>query len=249
MSIPKKIHYCWFGRNPLPESAKKCIESWKKYCPEYEIIEWNEDNFDLTENRYAREAYEQKKWAFVSDYARLKIVYEQGGIYMDVDVELIKPLDGLTELDGYMGFEKEIDGQMWIATGLGFGARAGHPIVGALLKDYEDIPFIKEDGRLDTESCPGRNTRTLRTFVLSLDNTKQEIDGIVFLPTQYLAPVSYFHRKKEITEHTVSIHHYDGSWLNEKEQKSLRLRRLLGNRLYHRLQCLWYKINPRKKHS
>ena len=108
MSIPKKIHYCWFGRNPLPESAKKCIESWKKYCPEYEIIEWNEDNFDLTENRYAREAYEQKKWAFVSDYARLKIVYEQGGIYMDVDVELIKPLDELTELDGYMGFEKEI---------------------------------------------------------------------------------------------------------------------------------------------
>lgn len=143
MSIPKKIHYCWFGRNPLPESAKKCIESWKKYCPAYEIIEWNEDNFDLTENRYAREAYEQKKWAFVSDYARLKIVYEQGGIYMDVDVELIKPLDELTELDGYMGFEKEIDGQMWIATGLGFGARAGHPIVGALLKDYEDIPFIK----------------------------------------------------------------------------------------------------------
>ena len=112
-----------------------------------------------------------------------------------------------------------------------------------------DIPFIKEDGRLDTDSCPGRNTRTLRTFGLRLDNTKQEIDGIVFLPTQYLAPVSYFHRKKEITEHTVSIHHYDGSWLNEKEQKSLRLRRLLGNRLYHRLQCLWYKINPRKKHS
>lgn len=106
MSIPKKIHYCWFGRNPLTESAKKCIESWKKYCPEYEIIEWNENNFDLTENRYAREAYEQKKWAFVSDYARLKIVYEQGGIYMDVDVELIKPLDELTELDGYMGFEK-----------------------------------------------------------------------------------------------------------------------------------------------
>ena len=92
MSIPKKIHYCWFGRNPLTESAKKYIESWKKYCPEYEIIEWNENNFDLTENRYAREAYEQKKWAFVSDYARLKIVYEQGGLYMDVDVELIKPM-------------------------------------------------------------------------------------------------------------------------------------------------------------
>lgn len=116
---------------------------------------------------------------------------------------------------------------MWIATGLGFGARAGHPIVGALLKDYEDIPFIKEDGRLDTESCPGRNTRTLRTFGLRLDNTKQEIDGIVFLPTQYLAPVSYFHRKKEITEHTVSIHHYDGSWLTKRNKKPS-VRRLLG---------------------
>ena len=138
----------------------------------------------------------KKKWAFVSDYARLKIVYEQGGIYMDVDVELIKPLDELTELDGYMGFEKEIDGQMWIATALDLVHVQGIRSSVHFLKDYEDIPFIKEDGRLDTESCPGRNTRTLRTFGLRLDNTKQEIDGIVFLPTQYLAPVSYFHRKK-----------------------------------------------------
>ena len=196
MSIPKKIHYCWFGRNPLPESAKKCIESWKKYCPAYEIIEWNENNFDLTENRYAREAYEQKKWAFVSDYARLKIVYEQGGIYMDVDVELIKPLDELTELDGYMGFEKEIDGQMWIATGLGFGARAGHPIVGALLKDYEDIPFIKEDGRLDTESCPGRNTRTLRTFGLRLTIQNRKLTESFFSRHNTLLLSAIFIEKK-----------------------------------------------------
>ena len=103
--IPKVIHYCWFGHHPLSPLAKKCMKSWKRYFPDYEIKEWNEGNFDLSYCDYVREAYEAKKWAFVSDYARLKIVYEQGGIYMDVDVELIKPLDELTERDGYMGFE------------------------------------------------------------------------------------------------------------------------------------------------
>ena len=248
MSIPKKLHYCWFGRNPLPESAKRCMESWKKYCPDYEIIEWNEDNFDLGKNRYAREAYEHKKWAFVSDYARLKIIYEQGGIYLDVDVELIRPLDELTVLDGYMGFEEGMDRKLRIATGLGFGARAGHPIVKALMEDYRDIPFVKEDGSLDTESCPGRNTRTLGRLGLRADNSRQEIDGMVFLPTEYLAPVRFFQRKKQITKNSVSIHHYDGSWLSANEQKSLRLRRLLGNRLHYYLYCLWDKIDPEKKH-
>ena len=97
MSIPKVIHYCWFGKGEMPKIAKKCIKSWEKYCPDYEIICHNEDNFDLSQNRYMREAYEAKKWAFVSDFARLKIIYDHGGIYLDTDVELIKPIDDLLE--------------------------------------------------------------------------------------------------------------------------------------------------------
>ena len=143
MSIPKVIHYCWFGKGEMPKIAQKCIKSWKKYCPDYEIICHNEENFDISQNRYMKEAYDAKKWAFVSDFVRLKVIYDHGGVYLDTDVELLKPLDPLLECRGFMGFdEKGI-----VATGLGFGAERGNEIVGAFLKDYEDIPFILPDGR------------------------------------------------------------------------------------------------------
>ena len=119
MKIPKVIHYCWFGGNPKPKLVQKCIHSWKKYCPDYEIIEWNESNFDISScPLYVRQAYDVKKWAFVSDYARLKIIHTCGGIYLDTDVELIKSLDSLLEYNAFFGFE---DGK-YVATGLGFGA-------------------------------------------------------------------------------------------------------------------------------
>ena len=139
MSIPKVIHYCWFGKGEMPKLAKKCIKSWKKYCPDYEIICHNEDNFDCFQNRYMSEAYQAKKWAFVSDYARLKIIYDNGGIYLDTDVEIIKPIDDLLRNKGFMGFdEKGI-----VATGLGFGAEKGNEIIGEFLKDYNN--YIKEN--------------------------------------------------------------------------------------------------------
>ena len=106
MCIPKIIHYCWFGHNKLPALYEKCIQSWKKYCPDYEIVCWNEENFDITQNRYAKEAYEAGKWAFVSDYVRLKVLFEHGGIYLDTDVELIRPIDALVADGGYMGFDE-----------------------------------------------------------------------------------------------------------------------------------------------
>lgn len=108
--IPKKIHYCWFGGNPLPDSAKSCIASWRKFCPDYEIIEWNESNYDVNKIRYTQQAYACRKWSFVSDYARLDIIYQHGGIYLDTDVELLRPLDSLREYEGFMGFE---NGGMW----------------------------------------------------------------------------------------------------------------------------------------
>ena len=131
--IPKIIHYCWFGRNPLPKTAEKCIRSWKKYCPDYEIIRWDESNFDVNCNEYCREMYEQEKWAFLTDYVRLRVVYENGGIYLDTDVEVIKPLDDLLHNSAYMGLETTDK----VATGLGFGAERNHWFIGENMKYYE----------------------------------------------------------------------------------------------------------------
>ena len=137
--IPKTIHYCWFGRNPKPALAQKCIQSWKKHCPDYTIMEWNEDNYDISSAPlYVRQAYEARKWAFVTDYVRLHVVHDHGGIYMDTDVELKKNPDALLEYSAYFGFE---DGQ-YVNTGLGFGAIPGHPFLKEIMADYEGIPFI-----------------------------------------------------------------------------------------------------------
>lgn len=227
--IPKKIHYCWFGRNPLPEIAIKCMESWEKYCPDYEIICWDESNCDMTANQFVEQAYENKKWAFVSDYFRLKVVEEHGGIYLDIDVELLKPLDDLLELDGFMGFE--LGESNCIATGLGFGAVANHPIVKALKENYEHSPFVKPDGTFDTMPCPQRDTKVLLEYGLKQNNQKQTISGITFFPSDYFSPTS-FYGDEHFSENTYSIHHFNASWFTGKQRKATdrkkKLRKLLG---------------------
>lgn len=229
MSIPKVIHYCWFGKSEPPVSVKKCIASWKKHCPGYEIKRWDETNVDINENLYAKQAYEAGKWAFVSDFFRLKIIYEQGGVYLDTDVELIKSLDGLTEsYDGFFGFEK---GENLVATGLGFGAKKGSKFVKAMLDDYDGVSFLTSDG-FDGTPCPKRNTEALRRLGLDTDKRDQVIDNVIFLDEQYLCPVNFFTGKKEITEKTVSIHHYDASWCGDVTRRTLRLKRLIGIRAY-----------------
>lgn len=230
MSIPKVIHYCWFGRGELPKLAKKCIKSWKKYCPDYEIICHTEDNFDVGENKYAKEAYEAGKWAFVSDYARLKIIYEQGGIYLDTDVELIKPLDDLLN-GGFMGF----DDNGIIATGLGFAAEKENPLVAAFLKDYDDISFYNPDGSFDLTPCPDRNTKAAQRLGMDLENKAQEFMGIRFLPEDYLCPMKYDTGKKIITKNTYSIHHFSASWTTAKAKRTTFLKRVLGVKLYKKL--------------
>ena len=142
--IPKKIHYCWFGGNPLPKSAIKCINSWKKYCPDYEIIEWNENNFDINMNGYTRMCYEQKKFAFLSDYVRLLVIYQNGGLYFDTDVELIKNPDFLLNTNAFFGFETEIKKspnpqKAEVNTGLGFGAIQNSKILQILLNAYDSL--------------------------------------------------------------------------------------------------------------
>ena len=241
MSIPKVIHYCWFGKGKMPNLAKKCIKSWKKYCPDYEFVLHTEDNFDLTQNRYVREAYKAGKWAFVSDYARLKIIYDNGGIYLDTDVELIKPVDDLIKLGGFMGFdEKGI-----VATGLGFGAEKGNKIVSEFLKDYDDIPFILPDGSFDLTPCPDRNTEALKRLGMDIENKNQTFMDVTFLPDEYLCPMDYYTGKMTITDKTYSIHHYSASWTNSVTKRTTRIKRIIGVKMYNKLygkflhKCKW----------
>ncbi|MBR4891302.1 MAG: glycosyl transferase [Clostridia bacterium] len=231
MSIPKVIHYCWFGNGKMPAIAEKCIKSWKKYCPEYEIVCHNEENFDISQNRYASEAYKCGKWAFVSDYVRLKVLYDDGGIYLDTDVELIKPIDELIRDNGFMGF----DDNGIIATGLGFACEKGNELIGAFLKDYEDIPFVLPDGKLDLTPCPDRNTETLKKLGMNLDNKNQIFMGIHMLPEDYLCPIKYYTGKKIITENTYSIHHFCASWTSPVAKRTLFVKRILGVKLYEKL--------------
>lgn len=214
--IPKIIHYCWFGRNPKPKLAEKCIKSWKKYCPEYEIIEWNEDNYDLSSAPlYVRQAYEAKRWAFVTDYIRLQVIYEHGGIYLDTDVELRKSLDPLLVHQAYFGFE---DGSH-INTGIGFGAEKGHCILKEMMNDYQDVSFQNEDGSFDLMPCPVRNTEIFLRHGLKQNNVRQMLDyGILILPSEYFCPLDYATDTKKVTDNTYSIHWFDASWQTKKEQ-------------------------------
>lgn len=207
--IPKIIHYCWFGRNPKPKLAERCIASWKKYCPDYEIIEWNEDNFDVNMNGYTRMCYEQKKYAFLSDYVRLAVVAEHGGVYFDTDVELIKTIDGLTEHEAFFGFENS----EFINTGEGFGAVAGHITVKAMLKKYHELKG-NEDGSYPLVSCPNLNTQAIVPLGLIQNGKHQNVAGAEIFSTEYFNPYDDATGKMNITGNTYSIHWYSKSWMS-----------------------------------
>lgn len=223
--IPKVIHYCWFGGNVLPDSALKCIESWQKFCPDYEIKEWNEKNYDVNKIQYVKKAYQEKKYAFVTDVARLDIVLQEGGIYLDTDVEIVKSLDELLVHEAYMGMETV--GR--VNTGLGFGAKKHNLQIKANLELYTDAKFG------DMMTCVTYTTNMLLRLGLKKNNEVQEINGLVILPTDYLCPLSFETRNLDITENTYSIHHYDMSW-KDKKDKFIRLkivlRRWLGDKVY-----------------
>lgn len=219
--IPKIIHYCWFGGKPLPELAIKCIESWKKYCPDFEIIQWDESNFDITCNDYCKEAYEQKKYAFVSDVARLMIVNKFGGVYLDTDVELIKPIDDLLVNKAFFGFEDD----EYINTGLGFGSCSDNPVLEALLDDYKNIHYKLEEELFDNIPCTIRNDAVFSRFGLNkFSKTPQEIEGCLFLTKEYLCPINPSTRECNICQKTYSIHRFAGSWLTPEDELTLKIR-------------------------
>lgn len=206
--IPKVIHYCWFGRGKMPEMALKCIASWKKYCPDYEIKEWNEDNFDLDLYPYAREAYDNRKFAFVTDVVRLYALYHEGGIYMDTDVEVLKPLDRFLTHLAFSGFENQSE----VPTGI-MASEAGGKWARENLAYYENRHFINDDGSLDMTNNVKIITKLLKPYNIRLDNSYQDIpDLITMYPKEFFCPKDNQTREIHLTQNTFCIHHFGGSW-------------------------------------
>jgi len=214
-NIPKKIHYCWFGYKELPDSAKKCIESWKKYCPDYEIICWNEKNLNINKYKFAQSAYEDRRWAFVSDVFRVDIIYEHGGLYFDTDVEVIKNLDDLLMNEAFAGFE----GMEYIAFGLGFGAKAKNKTIKEMLDVYSTLDYNKYKEKIEKIASPILFTQIFSAKGLIKNGSMQVIEGFKLYPEDYFAPKNPISRLLNITDNTYSIHHYDASWVSEKEKE------------------------------
>lgn len=219
--IPKKIHYCWFGRNPLSELTLRCIESWKKFLPDYEIIQWNEDNFDINLIPFTKEAYENKKFAFVSDVCRLYVLNQNGGIYMDTDMELIKPLN-LIDTHVVLGFEdmKYVNGGIIVSP-------KNSVFIDKLYNVYEKMSFTAQLNNLASISIPNLITSELCEQGLVLNNEFQIINNIKIYPSDYFYPFNYFTGKTQKTKNTLTIHHYASSWLPKS--------RLLLNELKYKL--------------
>lgn len=238
MAIPKVIHYCWFGNNPKPKVVQECIESWKKYCPDYEIKEWNESNYDINKNAYTTAAYKSKKYAFLTDYVRLDILYNYGGIYMDTDVKLIKPIDDLVSQGSFMSFEKV--GR--VNTGVGFASEKGNKIVEENKEYYEQNDFIDKNNNFVPEICVKITTKILEKHGLDYTQNKlQHVESLTIYPSDYFSPKKMGTEKITITSNTYGIHLYASSWY-----KGSKLLKKLKYRLIPLKEFVKYKILKRK---
>lgn len=229
--IPKKLHYCWFGGKPLPEKDTKCIESWKQMCPDYEIIRWDESNYDISKNPYMQEAYNAQKWGFVPDFARLDIIYNEGGIYLDTDVELVKNLDELLSNEAFMGFEDGIH----VSPGLCIAAIPHHPTIGRLMSIYENRHFVTENGKFDLTPSPIMNTDMLAQMGLQQNNQQQVVAGITIYPKEYFCPKDYHTGKITMSENTYGIHWFNASWISPHHKRMQKVKNLLGDDLFFKL--------------
>ena len=238
LMIPKIIHYAWFGNNPLPPIAVMCIESWQKYCPDYEIKRWDESTYDYNANSYTREAYANKKYAFVTDYLRLDVLYRYGGIYMDTDVEVLRPLDNFLYEHAFSGFETNDS----IPTGI-MAAEKGNQWVFDQLQIYDGLHFVNTDGTFnETTNVRYITNLSLAKYGLKLNGNKQTLlYGMTLYPKDYFCPKDYETGKIEFTQNTYTIHHFNASWLpmNRKIKKFIRekLIMILGKDGYQWLKC------------
>lgn len=261
--IPKKIHYCWFGRGPKDKLFEKCYESWKKFFPDWEIIEWNEDNFDVNYCEYTKRAYELGKYAFVSDVARLKAVYDEGGIYFDTDVEVIKEFDKRLLEEGYFG-EEELG---LINTGLGFGAKKHNKAVKIMLDSYENLEALKpvirsilqkrdlyelektlNSGNKDKIydlPCPILNSSALIDRGYEIKNGAH-IEGTPVYGSEYFCGYDYKNHHSVVTDKTFSVHHFSASWQSKKQRRASAIKhqvsRMVGRNNYIRIRRLKHKI-------
>lgn len=213
--IPKVINYCWFSGRDMPDYLKKCIESWHRMCPDYEIKRWDESNYDISKNTYMKQAYEAGKWGFVPDYARLDILYNYGGFYIDTDVELLKPLDALRTQGAFCGVEK------WGNVNMGgcSGAVLHHPMIKEMLDYRKDAVFCYADGTLNPDTCGVYETAPFIAMGMSADNTCQRINEMTVFSSEYFHPYDYMSGENVITENTFSIHHFNGGWLDDKRKE------------------------------
>lgn len=223
--IPKVIHYVWFGGNPLTPLAERCIASWRELCPDYEIVRWDESNFDDGGNRYFHEAISVRKWAFASDYARLKVLVENGGIYMDTDVQVLKPLDRFLEEEAFSGFEAKDR----IPTGL-MACRESFPLFEKLLGDYDDRRFIGSDGRPDLTTNVTLIMQACLEEGLVLNGEKQTVAGFTLYPQDWFCPKDWLTKEVNLTENSHAIHHFDGSWAGRSTKVKHAAMRVLGPR-------------------
>ena len=244
MSIPKIIHYCWFGKNEYPPIMKKCLKSWQAYCPDYQFVLWNEDNFDVNSSEWTRQAYEAKKYAFVADYVRLRAIKEYGGVYLDIDQELIKPLDAFLAHRAFLGFMREDSVSMGI-----IGAEPHHPTICALFKHYDNRKFIV-NSKQDLLPITDWVTERLINDGLKLNDSVQEINsGVVIYPREYFCPTYCTQPKSLKSKRTVSIHHWAMTWRTETEinqfaelKKSRKKTYMIGNKIMSYPKRLHRKI-------
>ena len=242
--IPKKIHYCWFGRGEKPATVRRCMDSWHKYLPDYEFVEWTEDSFDIDSYPFAREAYDKGKFAFVADVARLHALYTQGGVYLDTDVELFGSFDPVRCHQAFTGFERGRD----ITTGV-IGAEKGSAWIRELLGLYEGKHFVQEDGTLDLST----NVRLITDYMVHShgfvpEDSFQELDGLVTIyPGEYFSPLDPLTRKVCKTPKTVAVHHYMASWEPRTPVNLFRkaVMRTFGVKAYDRIRALKLKLFPK----
>ena len=243
--IPKVIHYCWFGGNPLPDLAKKCIASWQKFLPDYEIKEWNEQNFDVNMTLYTTEAYRLKKYAYVSDYVRFWVLYHYGGIYFDTDVEVIRPLDDIIARGSFMGFEGQPGlptdnphGRM--AAGLGMGVPKDHPFFAQMIDHYNHIHFVKWNGKPSGIVIHHTNKYLDYRNKKVLDGGIVYVNDLLIYPPEYFCPYNYFTEEMNITENTRTIHHYMTSWRSTQSR---------WKKLWLRIQYVYVRIHSQIKYN
>ena len=221
--IPKIIHYCWFGRGEKPELAKKCIASWRKSCPDFEIWEWNEGNCDYLSIPFMAEAYAAKKYAFVSDVMRLIVLEQYGGVYFDTDVEVLRDISPLLDDEGFIGFEND----QFVNSGQVMAAKAHHPVIQAMIEEYKKLHFTNADGTATPVGCPRLNTDVMERFGLIRNGREQVVAGIHVYPADFFNPMDSTTGKLTKTENTYSIHWYSMSWLPKRVQMKAKLGRIL----------------------